>query len=119
MKEQLEALKRLRHGYDTGYYKQFTSSTAKLDEDYNLVLKSLTPPTSDDVCKALSEYVNSIPEIPFRKVYYDRKKKSFELGEYEPSICYLDDDGILWINWFRIPPSLIVLIGRFYQGLVK
>jgi hypothetical protein len=37
-----EALKRLRNGYDDKYYKQFTNSAEKQDEDYNTVLKAIT-----------------------------------------------------------------------------
>jgi hypothetical protein len=79
------------------------------------IIEALTPPTADEVCKALSDWINTIDFYPPRKVYYDDKKVSFEVGKYEPSICYKDDERI-WFNWFRFPPHLITLIGRFYEG---
>ena len=41
MSKELEALRRLRDGYENKYYKQFTSSREKQEEDYNLVEKAL------------------------------------------------------------------------------
>ena len=75
--------------------------------EYDNLLKALTPPTEDEVCEALSEYSN-------KKVYYENGK--FEVGKYEPSICYLQEDNIVWFNWFKLPPHIITMIGRFYEG---
>jgi len=69
--------------------------------------QALTPPTEQEVCEALSEYSN-------KKVYYENGK--FEVGKYEPSICYLQEDNIVWFNWFKLPPHIITMIGRFYEG---
>jgi len=71
------------------------------------IIKALTPPTEQEVCEALSEYSN-------KKVYYENGK--FEVGKYEPSICYLQEDNIVWFNWFKLPPHIITMIGRFYEG---
>jgi hypothetical protein len=87
--------------------RQFTFGDAMWQRlDY--IEKFLTPPTEQEVCEALSEYSN-------KKVYYESGK--FEVGKYEPSICYLQEDNIVWFNWFKLPPHIVELIGRFYGGL--
>lgn len=75
-------------------------------------------PTSDEVCEALSKWIEENAIFSPSEVYYDDKKQSFEVGKYEPSVCYKDDE-MIWFNWFRLPPHLITLIGRFYEGMEK
>jgi len=112
MKE-LEALKRLRNGYDDKYYKQFTSSAEKQDEDYNIVLKSLTPPTQEEVCRQLSEHTG-------REVIYLAEHNMFAIkcsnGNFE-LIKLHSNNEITFSFVYTYTPSLITLIGRFYQGV--
>ena len=120
MNKELEALKRLRDGYENNYYKQFTSSTAKINEDYNMVLKTLTPPTADEVCEYLISFYG-------RKVVYDNTKSNhvFYFEESKTIIVKLYCDG--YINFAtgdyhytnNLPPHLITLIGSFYEGVEK
>ena len=70
-------------------------------DELEYIKKALTPPTADEVCKALSEYLK-------RNVYYEDgmfKVHSDVYGE------------IVDLN--TLPPHLITLIGRFYEGLEK
>lgn len=79
------------------------------DDAVAIVRKALTPPTSDEVCKALSEYFGE----RIGNVFYVEKTKIFRseayvnLGEYLFDSEYLD----------KIPPHLITMIGKFYESL--
>jgi 1,4-dihydroxy-2-naphthoyl-CoA synthase len=131
MKE-LEALKRLRDGYTNGYYKQFTHSEAKIDEDYNMVLEALTPPTADELCKAMSNYFKKWNSSGYRTstIEYKSYLKAFfflsggdkkEDRGKDKTICFMESFlGDTHIRFFEdLPPHLITLIGRFYEGVEK
>ena len=82
----------------------------QLEKDIIIIGTYLTPPTSEEVCKALSK------ELGHYRVDYDREKRMFK--GYIP-IAYpsqFGDDGIV-IASLSLPPHLITLIGRFYQGV--
>lgn len=74
-------------------------------------LKSiLTPPTAEEVCKALSEYDD------FDEVNYRVSTRGFYSND---TICYLGIDyqeKPIIIFEYDLPPHLITLIGRFYEG---
>ena len=71
--------------------------------DVEKLVKSLTPPTADEVCKALSEYYKT-------KVIHER------------GIFYKNAGGntydIVILNELFNTPHLITMIGRFYEGVV-
>ena len=84
-------------------------------------LKSiLTPPTAEEVCKALSECL-------ITKVVYKHKTKTFYLKQSTFNVelvsYYYDEDKKDYVMHFEfaepLPPHLITLIGRFYEGLEK
>ena len=68
-------------------------------------------PTSDEVCEALSERFDS-------DVIFDGE--AFVLNHADNSIayCYKSLGDTIKIN-YALPPSLITLIGRFYEGVEK
>ena len=73
-------------------------------EDFNILKQFLTPPTADEVCKALSEYWGN----PFR---YNKNTNLFE--------HYVGD--IMWKRFNILilrtdAPDLIEMIGKFYKG---
>jgi|LGOV01.1.fsa_nt_gb hypothetical protein len=72
-----------------------------------------TPPTEEDVCKALSAYLGEM-------VRYDKEENSF-IACYNDEICCLfkyKDTNKLFIRFeIPLPPHLITLIGRFYENL--
>ena len=107
MKE-LEALKRLRNGYDDKYYKQFTSSAEMQDIDYNIVLKALTPPTQEEVCKALSEYLKE-------EVIYNERWGFMTKNSMRVIICKWHNGKIKFNDDYHV--HIYELIGRFYQGV--
>lgn len=84
--------------------------TSILQMRYDLLKSELEalkkPPTADEVCKALSEFID-------REVTYDDAKKDFVDG-YRNSVEHFLFDSYHLKN---IPPHLITMIGRFYEGL--
>ena len=87
--------------------------------DWNIVvtyinnLQSLTPPTKEQVCKALSVYTGEV-------VRYDNEEDSF-ISCYNDKICclirYIDTSKLLVKFYIPLPPHLITMIGRFYEGI--
>jgi hypothetical protein len=76
-------------------------------------------PTADEVCKALGEYLERTVKMDIDNTFYYSDKN--KLGEYDEIIC-----GYGWEHKHHtvgfdmdLPPHLITLIGRFYEGLEK
>jgi hypothetical protein len=92
----------------------------KRDEETNkkqsIVLNALTEleelkryPTSEEVCEALSEYYHY-------EVEYSKRDMTFE-SELSWYACF--KDGVIDFGGDKLPPHLITLIGRFYEGVGK
>lgn len=93
------------------YLKPFRFEDKMVEEAYDTIKKVLTPPTADEVCIALNErYNNSVFQ-------YLKDNKSFVFGYMLRPVCRLKEDKT--IDWATndLPPHLITLIGRFYEGL--
>jgi len=107
MKE-LEALERIRKCLPSGYNMLFS-------DEFKLIKQALTPPTSEEVCRQLSEYLR-------RPIIYIERSKSFQIkcvnGNYE-IVRLHGNNEISFDTTYCLPPSLITLIGRFYQGVKK
>lgn len=90
--------------------------TKKETEAYELLKKALTPPTSDEVCEALSEHYRQ--PISYTNNGY---KNGFHT-ENQFIIVYRDGK-IIFTNreYFAhdYQPSTATLIGRFYENEVK
>ena len=101
-----------RKGFKDGY------EQGKFDAEMNF--RYNTPPTEQEVCEALSEYYDT-------KVYYEEQEygTSFYLGKVKKDmngkeytvkrtiVCSYEGE-IVWNA--SLPPHLITLIGRFYEG---
>ena len=123
-KEYREALKELKWLYNQNFKVNgwhFNGDLEPLnnfiDNFYEDVVKSLTPPTADEVIKALSEYFKGLTGV-----WYDKKTKSFihlQYGRNEViSRCFearLNDKRVTVI--VTLPPHLITMIGKFYESL--
>ena len=95
----------------------YTNEFYDKSEEYDLIKKALTPPTADEVIKALSEYFKGLTGV-----WYDKKTKSFihlQYGRNEViSRCFearLNDKRVNGI--VTLPPHIITLIGKFYESL--
>ena len=128
MKE-LEALKVLKANailFDDGTDFGASMLQAILDLD-----KCLTPPTSEEVCRQLSEYYKTdvfcrkherqdIPAIGSTFIdtfYYLRSRTDVNGVKYNTErVIVIGDSNSVSLN-DTLPTHLITLIGRFYQGV--
>jgi len=104
MKE-LEALKKLED--------DLTDETYEHQELFTIIEKSLTPPTSEEVCAKLSEELGG-------KVTYDSGE--FELvyddvTGYTQTVCSRENNRLRIALIMK--PSTIKILARFYENEVK
>jgi hypothetical protein len=105
MSKELEALEEVSNLIE--YYGEESTTY----DSWQVIIESLTPPTEKEVCEALKSYF----EHYVGKIFYDNESKSFR-DEINPNLVeYLFD--ITYLK--NIPPHLITLIGRFYEGVEK
>lgn len=97
MNKALEAFKRIWALFD---FKD-------MQYERSLVIKALTPPTADEVCETLKEYLK-------RDCYYDEKRKYF--GDEDLIIICLMPEDKLYIA-YMLPSHIITMIGKFYESL--
>jgi len=74
--------------------------------------QALTPPTSDDVCKALSEYIK-------KPITYYSSSKRFAImcaNDYYEIARLHNNNEITFDITYCLPPHLITMIGRFYES---
>jgi len=120
MKE-LEALEKIKY-YEPVVCHYENYKDAPMDDEqketYELLRKALTPPTKEEVCKALSEYLDREVKINNDKSFYYTEEKQY-YGECDEIICGFSwNDDIRTISFeFDLPPNLITLTGKFYEGL--
>ena len=116
----LQALEEL-YGYSSDEWNEGTPRRKSLDKAHEVLRKALTPPTSEEVCKALSEH----DEIDVKHergenldvFYYGIIKHDMNHKEYiQKRIICIGDNSEINLN-ASLPPHLIELIGRFYGGL--
>ena len=100
----LEELQNNAHDYD---WEEINNMAYEIEECL-IILE--TPPTADEVCKALSEYTDAFVSFC---------GEEFEVS-YEPyqsqSICYREKDNLHF--GIQLPPYLITMIGRFYEAQI-
>jgi hypothetical protein len=124
MSKELEALERLYFNknsleYCDKYTDEHIMNGAEID--FNLIRKALTPPTADEVCKEVEEYLYKCvgKASPYLK-FCDKTKKfiyvDFCDNGKEYDFITITAGG--YVNFIpSLPPHLITLIGRFYEGL--
>ena len=115
MNKELEALRTIGNIRVKETYSDEPSKVSDLKtlfkNQYLLIKQALTPPTEEEVCKALSEYLGE--EI----IYIDSDIYGNSLFPYTykmENVVY-NKRGLL-IFYDKLPPHLITLIGRFYEG---
>lgn len=84
-------------------------------DEIDLIRKALTPPTADEVCKAIEEDTELcavyIPESP------DSSKLEFRLKNTFSLICKVFGKRISM--YYMLTPRTLSLIGRFYESEAK
>lgn len=84
-----------------------------LDNFYEPIKQALTPPTADEVCEALIKHIKR--EVTYRdKGFYIVCDNGLYL------ITKIQSGGHMVFDLtYTLPPHLITLIGRFYEGESK
>ncbi len=117
MSKELEALEGIKLALakhlskDTGVSVEKHLDYLENDTQIETITKALTPPTADEVCKALSEQLKEKVSYGVKEFYY-----KIENTECVMFVIETYGDGLWSINSY-LPPHLITLIGRFYQGV--
>lgn len=91
-----------------------TDESASAIEWHGVLKQALTPPTADKVCEALLKHSN------FNEANYNASTRGFYSND--TTICYLgivDEETPIIIFEYDLPPHLVTLIGRFYEGALR
>jgi len=92
-------------------------SKLDIEQELDVIAEALHTPTSDEVCEELERYFyqcvgKANPYIKYKK---DLKKFVYVTEECNHEVVGLDKHG--YINFIKtLPPYLISLIARFYEG---
>ena len=84
----------------------------------NLLASLLTPPKADEVCKAFGECYKQ--QVYYLKDNYHNGfhfKDSWFIVKFEDGVVHFTVNSFIMAN--SLPPHLITLIGKFYEGGVK
>ncbi len=118
MTKELEALKLLGSvPLENPVSPQFSlpkDEIAKMQEAYKLLEKALTPPTEEEVCKALTEWAEA-SWLGKARISYNKTDFIITGPLGSAQVCSLWNNKL--ILYYRLPPRLVTLIGRFYQSL--
>ena len=124
MNKELEALDILRDmTFEQNAFSQERNDAIEIIE------KALTPPTEEEVCKALSDYLKSRRDGRIiDKVYYSKEENinhsvlkylfyyTHKKTKKKKPIVFQNEIGLLHQKE-SLPPHLITMIGRFYEGV--
>ncbi len=91
-------------------------------EEYAIIRKALTPPTSDEVCVELDKwYIEATGDLLIASINdftYDGDEKRFYKRmlnkPHQMTICSLDTNDCVQLRE-PLPPHLITMIGKFYE----
>ena len=124
MSKELEALNQIETHIEMTAITDGVFKTLKRDY-LDVIRKALTPPTADEVCKALEEEYG-------KKFYYSKGEKIFYTWSEGGKTAFTGGNGqavggdvhnMITLGMFKLGekvrtnPHLITLIGRFYEGL--
>lgn len=79
--------------------------------------QALTPPTEQEVCEALGEYLKRDVKYDGEYFYYSEEKRYY--GECDEIICGWSYSPKELSFEKNLPPHLVTMIGKFYEGKVK
>lgn len=108
MSKELEALENIVNEYEQAVFhiSYYATDEFTIKNDVDLLRKSLTPPTAEEVCEALSKEYGM-------EIIYSNNNFLIYNGR---SMVIKFDSGILF-RCDTLEPKTITLIGRFYEGL--
>ncbi|MDY0278385.1 MAG: hypothetical protein RBQ97_09925 [Acholeplasma sp.] len=112
MNKELEALKLDLEEFKLSKTTEFILLRFDREEALNM-LKALTPPTVDEVCKALSDFLRE-------EISYDNKQFHYIIKNTQCLMFVTETyDNNTFSLGVYLPPHLITMIGRFYEGVEK
>ena len=83
-------------------------------EQFELLRKALTPPTAEEVCEAIGKHYKL---DDYESCLFDVNTKNIVVNRWAEKIHIVwFYKGEIRINQY-LPPHLITLIGRFYEGV--
>ena len=108
MSKKLEALEQIKASHETAHIdsENYGDFEVWFEDYYKIIEKALTPPTEEEVCKALNEYFGQT--IVFNSGSFMNERETAE-------VCAIGNLGLVYFNE-HLSPHLITLIGRFYEG---
>ena len=113
MTKELEALEYIGKNYEY-IDKHQRPNLLNIADEYNIIKKALTPPTSEEVCEALREWFKK-QKIDDDGIKYDKKYKAFVNGSFI-LVNYIDDMLLFEV---LLPSQLLIMLGKFYEGVVE
>ena len=90
------------------YGNEHKRAIGEVNQAYEDLKQALKPPTAEEVCKALSEYLGET-------LWFDEDKNIRVSTQWV--VKRLGDIGLEF--FYVLPPHLITLIGRFYESKMK
>jgi hypothetical protein len=89
-------------------------------KDVAILEKALTPPTADEVCRALSEWVDENDNITYpNEIYYDENRKTFYTYNYLDEWTPIVENGKLLYVMIDLPINIHKMVISFYEGEIK
>lgn len=126
MSKELEALKTLVDNLDQARLKELSSNDdywmkyEEVSDAIQYIEKALTPPTADEVCKALSKWVDENDNITYpNEIYYDENRKTFYTYNYLDEWTPIVENGKLLYVMIDLPINIHKMVISFYEGEVK
>ena len=113
------------YGHDFGHIKRHRKcplkqlpSKEEAELCYNIIYDYLTPPTVDEVCKALSDYYKKEVVFKNKSFQFDNVKMYVYKGVFNAFKITINRD---WEehNNISVPIYLITYLGRFYEEDLK
>lgn len=86
--------------------------------EIDLIRKALTPPTADEVCKAIEEWYASHEKLHNAKiVYQDQAFMNVRNPNDIQVFCTLRNDGTIFFGrLITLKPDFLIMISRFYES---
>ena len=114
-KEAISKLNKFRNNY----YNDIDEEKREIAQALNVVLPQFEElkryPTADEVCLEIMKHYRG------KIVFYNEMARTFNevhITKNEETVSFYAN-GEVGINYNGLPPHLITLIGRFYEGLEK
>ena len=84
----------------------------------DVIEKALTPPTQEEVCKALSEWLKVPVIFHETSMTFGISKATKIFPNAIKTICnYVSKFGVWYNDDNRVPTNVSIIVGRFYQGV--